>query len=52
MAKKEIERFCDECREKTKMRFVENDKEYLIYRCSVCDSEFRFLTEEIDEELC
>lgn len=51
MPKLEIERFCDECREETEMRFVENEQEYLIYECSVCDSKYRFLREDIEEEI-
>lgn len=51
MAKIEIEKFCDECREETEMRFIENDNEYLIYECSVCDSKYRFLREDIEEEI-
>ncbi len=47
----EIEKFCDECREKTKMRYVENENEYLIYECSVCDSEYRFLRQDIEEDI-
>lgn len=51
MPRKKIEEFCDQCMEKKELRFVEKDKEYLIYECPTCDSTYRFLPDEIEEEL-
>lgn len=47
----EIKEFCEECEEKTKMRFVKRENEYLIYECSVCDSEQEFLEHKIRKKV-
>ena len=46
----DIEESCDECGNKTRMKFMESENDYLVYKCSVCSSEQRFLREQIRQD--
>lgn len=47
----EIEAFCNECKEETRMRFVKREGEYLVYECSVCDSTHEFSEQDIEKNV-
>ena len=46
----DIEEYCDECGNEARMKFVKSEDEYLVYECSVCSSEHRFLREKIEQD--
>lgn len=49
--KMEINKFCEECREKTQMKFIKRKGEYLLYECSVCDSVHEFTEQDLGEDM-
>lgn len=46
----EYEEVCDECGQRTKMKFVERNGEFLVYECSVCGNKEELSKEEVEEK--
>lgn len=45
-----IEMVCEECGNRTKMKFVERKNEYLIYKCPICDAMHKLSERDIEKK--